>query len=607
MRVIMWQKPNSTMFRRFSPYIILLAANVAFSQGAPKLTLDLKEGDKIAGLRTATVTVDSKDLITQVEFYVNGQLRETDDSQPYEFNIDGIVEPEGKLTLRVAAFTNTGKKAEQTINLMIDNGITRGPEFFTKQGEEELRNSKVDESIQSGRLALKAKKDYNPARLLLARANLRKSIFDTAQKFAEDAAEADPKNAAAWDLVSAVHLQRAFNISNRGDRTQILATLKAAFAAAAKARNKVYELRLDAIGAPTTANIFDFADTAIRAGRYSKAIEALTTEVNKDRTNSLLVNRLAYAYMRAGRFEQAGKVLSQPEKRGELDGVGNVLTAILYVRAGQETKSLELERQAILNDGTSMMVRTGQAYLALLRNRTSEFNRLAANLAKEAAENPEVSYYQAMMLDNTKDFEGSRRAFERALLAEPNHYDLLVQRGNQAVAFSFQAGLAPKDAEYQRQTARVYFDGALAVRPESFEALTALAILNVTENKSDDAISYARAATVSCSDFAPAHYTLAMATTLRAKIVSDQQVALKSKANAARSNNLGEEAAKLDEQAKAAGDLAKKLYLEGETAMKKASELDKVNLAGRTIPNALTAWTYLYKYGRAPLLTLVRE
>ncbi|MCE9558967.1 MAG: hypothetical protein K8R88_08445 [Armatimonadetes bacterium] len=586
--------------------ILALAALFAVAQTQPKLDFNVKDGDKIAGDKTVEVTVTSDDLVTSVEFYVNGELRDTDDSTPYEFKIDGIAEPEGKFTLKVSAHTTKGKSAAKTLNLEIDNGLSRGPEFFSKQGEDQLKDGKYDDAIVSGLLGLKAKTGFNPARMVLAKANLRKGIFDSAQKFAEDVVASDPTNTAALDIVSAVSLQRAFNIVSRTkDRNETLTILRTAFQSAAKARAKVYNMKMDKFGAVTPENLLDYSDTAIRSGRFKLAIDALNAAFLKDSTRSDVMDRLVYAYMRSGRFDQAAPILFQAQKKNMLDGVGQALLAILYARAGDDAKSTVAEREALLSDSTSIGVRTAQAYLARYRNRPAEFARITKALAKDAAENSEVSYYFSAFNYDAKEYEGSRVAFERGLLAEPMSYDLLLLRANQAIEFSTKV-TEQKEIDYQRQTARVYYDSALAVKPESFEALSGLAILNFNENKGESALNLARAAVVANPQFGAGHYTLAMIAQAQSKRFRDIETAAKISMGKAQQNGLTDEAKKFADQMAAANSAARKLTGEAEQAMKDAAKVDPVHLGGRTIPDSATAWKFLSTFGQTPLITLTR-
>ncbi|MEJ5170379.1 MAG: Ig-like domain-containing protein, partial [Fimbriimonadales bacterium] len=79
---------------------------VSVASLAPKpvqISLNIADGDTIDAVRTIRVRVTAEDPVTQVEFYVGDDLRDTDSSTPYEFKIDPLDEPEGDLSLTFAA------------------------------------------------------------------------------------------------------------------------------------------------------------------------------------------------------------------------------------------------------------------------------------------------------------------------------------------------------------------------------------------------------------------------------------------------------------------------------------------------------------------------
>jgi hypothetical protein len=85
---------------------------------APKpvqLSPNIADGDVIDKVRTIRVRVTAEDPVTQVEFYVGDDLRDTDSSTPYEFRIDPLDEPEGELTLTFAAYTTEGDSARKSV------------------------------------------------------------------------------------------------------------------------------------------------------------------------------------------------------------------------------------------------------------------------------------------------------------------------------------------------------------------------------------------------------------------------------------------------------------------------------------------------------------
>lgn len=585
--------------------LLLFALGASLASAQVKCTLNAKDGENVGLEKLIVASVESKLDITQVEFYVNNELRETDDSLPYEFHVDGLAEPEGPLTLKAIAYNAQGKSTTVVVKLVVDNGLAAGPDSFVKAGDDLFRAGKLPEAMTKGRLALKAKKDYNPARLLMAKVSFQLNQFDRAETFAQDVLAVEPNNLAALDVSSASSLQQAFNLSGRtANRDELLTALGSAFSRAAKARNRAYQVRIDAFGLPTDDNILDYADLCLRAGRNGAAVDALTKTYAKDRTNSLVANRLFYALLRAGKGLKAADLISGAERRKELDGTGFMIAAIQHWSANRATQAMESERQALLQGGNEPGVKTGQAYLALSKNRTAAFAGMLQAFSKES--DAPYQAYASQFLYKKGEYEMGRRSFEQALLAEPILVDAFLNRAAEAVDFSFRQGTTEKDVAYYRRAARMYLLAALDAKPESFEALSALAILSVTENKNDDAITFARAATKAGPEYGGAYYTLGMVSSLRGKIMLDRARLAHTKAQDALRNGLKEDADKFEAQSVAANAEAKKLALEADEAMKMAGKCDPANLQGRMVPQPNAAWVYVSGSGRTPLLLLGR-
>ncbi|MEQ1934392.1 MAG: Ig-like domain-containing protein, partial [Fimbriimonadaceae bacterium] len=163
---------------------------------------DLKDGDALTGVRKFRVTVESDNPVNQVEFYVGDNLRSNDTSTPYEFEIDPLNETEGSLKLSFAAYSAQGENVKKSYTVKIDTGVAKGADKNVEEGYAAMAKSQFDQAIYSGRVALKAKAGYNPARILLARAFLSKGVYDKAQTFAEDALASEPNSDDANEVLS---------------------------------------------------------------------------------------------------------------------------------------------------------------------------------------------------------------------------------------------------------------------------------------------------------------------------------------------------------------------------------------------------------------------
>ncbi len=549
--------------RTAKPLLTALAA-LATSLAFATITIrsNVKDGQVVAGEFTFRITVESDSLVRSVEFYVGDDLRGTDESTPYEFTVDTLQEKDGEFKVTFAAFNQDGKQARQTLSLKVENGLGKGVDFHLERGQDFLANSAWADAIQAGRVALKIAPTDNRARLLMARANLGLRVFDLAQKFAEDAAEAAPKDRAPLDLLSAIHLRRGFSTFAGGvdDRKETLVTLKAAFKAASEARVKSLDLAVEALGEPTPANRIALADTLLAAGRYSRVISILAPVFRETPKDNAVAARLLYAQIRAGRIKDAAQTMKDVDRFGEPDGYVYALKSILYVFAGDTRQALEMEKEAILSDPTGVGVKTAQAYLALRRNDTKTMGNLANELQGLAGQSPVVQYNLSALYFLDGQYDQAESRFQEALLAEPASYDTYIERANQSLFFAVQSSTAPEDAQYQRDLAAALFEAALVARPESFEAHTGLAAVRLLDGKAADAVTSANAAVKAGAEYAPAHYV------------------------------------------RAAALFATRQSEEARVAIRQAEALDPRGLGGRPIPTPTAAWRYFSINGRVPYI-----
>jgi len=530
--------------------------------GAPVINVDVKDGEAISGERHFRVTVDSKSPITQVEFYVGSDLRDSDTSTPYEFKLDTLAEDDGDLKVTFAAYTTDGKSTKKPMTLKIDNGVSKGADFHVAAGEEFLRNSKWDDAITSGRIALKAKKNYNPARMVLARAYLGKDILDRAQKFAEDVVADDPKNLPALDLVAAINLKRAFNTYNRGgnaeDTQKVIAE---ALKAAVDSRRKTLDYQVDNFGAVTDQNRLKYADLAMAAGRFSLVPPVLEKQFSEDISNVAIGNRIAFADIKMGRFADARATLKNLSKKNAMDAYSNALLSVIETEAGNKGASDDAMKEAVLSDSEDLGVRTAQAYIALKNGNNSVLGKLSSDLARDQGQRTEINYFLSALTNRLQQFEDSRRYFERAVLSEPANADMYVERGNESVHVSIFGGLAKKDADVQLANAKIMYETALAAQPNSYQALAGMSIVSLLQNNVKDAVKYGEASIKANGNYAGAYY------------------------------------------AASAAYAAARMVGEGQAASLKAGALDKPNLEGREVPDGKAAFRYFSTFGRTLVMT----
>lgn len=557
----------------------------------------LADRQAVAGEITFVVKVVARDTVSNVEFYVGEDIRDTDGSTPYEFKIDTLAEKDGPLQVTFIAYTGEGDQGKRTVTVLVDNGTSKGAAWNVERGNEALAVSRWDDAIRFGRVAMKADPNYNPARLMMARAFKGKGVLDQAQRYAEDAVTADKNYLEAADFLSAINLEKAFTTFNRGgERSETLATIRAALLRAVESRRRVLDTMLERMGPVTDANRLAYADLAIKAGRYSLAISALADPYRRDASNSALANRIAYAQIRSGRIDEAALTLQENQRMNGVDGFGYALQAIVHSFKGNNQGADDAMKEAILNDPDSLATQTAQAFVALKRNRIDVLRTLISRLAKDQGQRTEVNYYLATVYNASQRYAEAARAFERSVLAEPTNYDMYVQRGNEALSIVASGRVQDSERVYQVQVARTFYDTALAAKPESAEALTAIAITSVYSGKVAEGAAFARAAAMASSGYAPGFFAKAMADSMMEADLRSRADALR---RAAPGGVLTDDDRKRVDQLLAESNNYGKSAVE---AMNTAMKLDDANLSGRKIPTKEEVFAYFIRHYRLPLL-----
>jgi Tfp pilus assembly protein PilF len=578
-------------------FIAPLLAALTFAHAAViTVTPDIAEGEVISRTRTIKVRVQSESIVTQVEMYISEELRDSATSTPYTFKIDPLNEKDGDLKLTFTAYTAQGDKASKSVGVKIDTGVSKGAEANTQAAKDLLTQSKWDEAIDSARVALKAKPGYNPARMVLAQAFMHKGIYDKSQQFAEDVVHSEPNNFQALELLSAIQLQRAFNtFSTTTDRTSTIESIGGAIKSAVEARRRILDDQFDKAGAPDPTNLPRYADVAIRTGHFSAAISALNSAFNSDHSTSL-GNRIGYAQLRLGRVDDVVRTIALMQKAKTMNAYSYALYAAACEAENDTAKADEAIKEAISQDPEDLGVRTSQVYLALRRGNVQGFTSLANSLGADQGQRTEVNYYLAILNDRLRKYDESDKAFRRAVLAEPLNYEMYIERGNEVLArVVFASPLDQDRLKYALSEAASMYQAALTAKPDSPEALTALTIIAVLQQKPKASVEMADAAAKAGPDYAAAHYA---ATNVYIAVQSELMVQAdkwKKDAGADLDEPTRRRIVQTQGQATAAGDRAKQEF-------DLASKIDKRRIAGTRYPPILEVFRYFSNYGQLPLL-----
>lgn len=582
-----------------------LLASAILSLSAPKIELTVKDtndGDTISAEKTFRVTAQSDQPVTKVEFYVGESLRDSDSSTPYEFTIDPLNEEEGTLKVAFVGYSSDGERARKDFSFKVDTGVSKGADFHVAQGNDFLVDRKWAEAIHSGRVALKAKPGYNPARVLMARAYMGLGTMDKAQQFAEDAVASDPEFSEGRELLAAINLKKALGLVNRGgDKYESLKTIAEAMKQATTLRRANLDAMADKLPEPNDENRLRVADGNLRAMRYDGAIRALQPSFLKDPKNSAFGNRIAYAQIRMSRFGDAGRTITEMEKAGSLDAYGSAVQAVLLAIAGDDGNSDKAMADAIGNDPENLGVRTGQVYIALKRGRSAAFGNLISSLGKDEGQRTEVNYYLSILHHALRSFSEADERFGTAVLAEPANSDAYVERGNQSVMMALQRPTTSTDdkefIKYHYAVAEAYFEAGLSARPDSPQALTALAILRSMQGKDADAVRLVDAGMKAGDGYAAAHYAGAM-------IFASAGVEFANRADQLRKDARGSADAETRQKISDYEQMTREYTDRANKAKAHAEELDPRNLGGRSIPRSADVFQYFYRHGRIPQISL---
>jgi hypothetical protein len=560
-------------------FALLVSPKVVGLQGAGKpannkpvpLTMDvyqvkagartlIKANDTLTGEVTFRIVMQTQVPIQAVEFYLGDDLRDTDGSTPYEFKLDTLAEEDGNAKLRFKGFTAEGTNVEKVFTLKIDNGVGLGAAVHVDKGNELLTNGKYDEAITEGRIALRADKDSIPAKLLLARANFAKGILDVSQNFAEEVLTAEPKNRNAKEVVVSVKVKQAFSSASKSstDRKDTISGIRNALSTAIDRRQEILTEDLEAAAAKEKGSI-DFVDAAIRARRYALVVETLEKRVLSNYKDTESVNRLIFALLVTNRSAQAEPHFNNMKKFGTPNAYSYALLSVIEAEKGNDIASDAAIQEALLQNPESLGVKTAQAYIGLKRDRPKALADAAKQLIKENDNRGEAHYFAAALNNRLKNHSRGRDSFERALKVDAADHDMYVEQGNEAISLANVTGITTADKDFQLEYARAMYDLALKCRETSSQALSGVSIVLMYQKKYDDALSFAIASTKSAPNYAGAFYTLAAAQSYK--------------------------------------------RIDARGALATASKLDVKNLAGRSMPDALTVFRYFNTTGRTPVIS----
>lgn len=567
-----------------------------------EITVDAENGELIDRPRTFKVGVVSDKPVTQVEFYVGEELRDSDTSIPYEFSLDPLNEKDGDLAVKFVAYNEDGEAGSKTIRVRLDSGLSKGADFHFQRARDLFARADWNEAIRAGQIVLRVDKNHVPARLLMARAYFWNHIYDKAQQLAEDALALEPNNRELKDLLIAVNLRKAFSAASVGtDRAEAYKNVKAALTNAVNSRRELLRSSFDALGAPTDANRLRYADAAIRIHKYNAAIQALDQPFRTAPTADV-ANRLAYARARQGQPDAALHTLDLAERARCLDAYGWALRSMLLAHKTDMRGSMSALDAAVKAESQmSAAVAVARVYYSMMKGDVGAIRNLATQTVAAHPADPVAQYYKFLVFNRLGEQSGAERALEESVLLEPGQTDAYVEAAGQQLNRFFNATKKPSadEVDWILKYGEMYVDAALAARPESPEALVARSFIQFMRGKPNDTYATVNAALRVAPDYAPAHYTAAsvfyaLQSELRAEIAR---------------MSYGGGDGRVDEREREAINKQQRLLdnLDGaaKDSLSAAARLDP-RLKGRGTPKVSDAFTYWFGYGRLAIIPAPR-
>ncbi len=518
----------------------------AAAQAALTLSVDAKNGDSISGDHKFVVRVQSNAVVTNVEFYVNGELISTDDSQPYEFDLDTLRYDDGPVKTRFAGYDRAGGRAASELTLIVDNKLGLGAAHHVAEGEQALTDGKWAEALTAGRTALRIEPASTPARLLMARAHNALKRADLAQKFAEDVLAVEPGNSAALALVTALSLDRAMSTFTSRLTTQATAdSLARSLQRAASAARAAGEAKLE--GATGLAR----ARALYSLGRAQDAADLLDRADAPQNDESLLVRALA----RLATGERSRALSSLNSLTPSAAGL-----AAAALASADATDASRLERASVQIALTGLPELSARARLALERGDLAGHTAITTIMKQAHPAAAETALNEAISLFGQRQYEPAQEAIKRGILADPGRADLYIERGAQTIAFLISSNLMGPERLIQLSLAEGFANAALEAEPGSTPAAALKALIFVFRGTPSEAAAWLE------------------------------------KAQAGRPYASGFVIA-------AAAELQSRRNAEARDFMARAARLDpKVN--ERLLPTPVTAFQHFYRSGRLPRVVL---
>lgn len=342
------------------------------AHSAIKITFDLKNGDHIHDVARIVAHISSPTIISEVDFYVDGQERAKATSVPYEFLWDTIPDTEGPHTLKVVATDLDGNTATATIQLVIDNNLEEGAHALAEEANKALQSDDLDTARRYARRALKADPNNVLAARVLARLYAQSGDYAHAEEVLANLKNIDMDSTTLLELAS-YRIQVALMPGN--SEQHAMEEIRAALAL----QHRAADLGVQAVRANKTSTPLAIGDALLNAGHYQEAVDTYKTVANGDNAPVEAVNRLALAYIYTEDYHNASSLLRILEIERRADAVSRAVAGLLLVRLHYPARALALLKP------DSDQLSPAETIVAAWANLQLGKRQVAANLAQRAA------------------------------------------------------------------------------------------------------------------------------------------------------------------------------------------------------------------------------
>lgn len=592
--------------KRFLPFTLLVLCCVApelsvarqvkkdppVAQKKPlPVTANVANNGEINGDANFAVQVEAGEAtINQVEFYVNGELRDTKSSIPYQFALDTLVEEEGPIDVEFRAYGSQGESGNLKLKLKVQNHLEMGAEKHHDSAVSFFSEGKIKEALIEARTALKADKNFLPAKLTLARCYFLSGYLDKAQKYAEDVTVAQPNNVVALELLSGIAVKQAFSIRSTSDREAATEAMKNSLLLSVRSKNKAADAALDAFGPVNENNLISYVDTAIKYHRYGAALTQLIPASRKN-LNLATTNRILLCMIRRAQYQQAETTAREALRFLKPDAYMLAMQAVLAEVRGNHIDSRGFLNKAEAMNSLDPGVVSAKAYITMVSGKGVGFSDAVAVMSGAFEKRPETKFYIRNVLERAGDAAQTDKVFVETIQADPLLAEAMVDRTLYGIYLSkFVKDYQGKSIE--AATSDAIIAAALEARPDSPQVLATYAYLLQSEGKYKDAGRYTAAAVRTSNQYAMGYYLFSglcsSASTLKE---------FEKKDPGARAQRRDTELFLLSLREYTGASLEER----GGQAAIKAGELD-ADLSGRDAPKPLTVWRLMHNRGPIPVL-----